>query len=69
MEKYACILTFDLSHKETAGVDVDVNILYAWIIPNEFKWFVMFWVTILSLCGTPVVPRTAHFLKPHLNLL
>lgn len=29
MEKYARSLPFDLSHKETAGVDVDVNILYA----------------------------------------
>lgn len=64
MEKYACSLPFDYSHKETAGVDVGVNILYAWIISNEFKWFVMFRVTILSLCGTSVVPRTAHFLKP-----
>lgn len=65
MEKYAYSLPFNLSHTETVGVDVDVNILYAWIISNEFKRFVMFRVTILSLCGTSVVPRTAHFLKPH----
>lgn len=63
MEKYACVLTFDLPHKETAGADVNVNILYAWIISNEFKWFVMFWVTILSLCGAPVVPRQQIFLN------
>lgn len=61
MEKYACVLYFDLSHEETAGADFNVNILYAWIISNEFKWFVMFRVTILSLCGTPVVPRQHIF--------
>lgn len=54
MEKYACVLCSE-------GADVNVNILYAWIISNEFKWFVMFPMTILSLCGTPVVPRQHIF--------